>query len=63
MSHFDDALKCFNENLTSLGDMAANANAETMEAYNLYCGLAALAEGMRNLELRVKQIEKRLSRG
>ena len=56
--NLDTAAKCFLENFQLFG----NAQTEP-EKFNLYNGLRALAEGMREIEMRVSRLEKQQVQG
>lgn len=51
------ARKCFNENLDKYGDAL-----KAPEKYNLYNGLANLATAIEELQSKLKEIEKRITR-
>lgn len=53
MSGANNAFKCFHENLQLFGNAHANP-----EKYNLYNGLANLAEAVKELQAEVKQLRQ-----
>ena len=56
MSKLADAVDCFQDNLNRLGPRAGQT-IDQHEKYNLYNGLAALAEGLMQLQAEVQALQ------
>ncbi len=62
MLDFEGALACFTENMQVCGAAGPGATDEEKEKFNLYQGLAAMADGLRGLDVRLRRIEEALGR-
>jgi len=54
MSNVQIAIACFNENLRDFASPTTNA-----EKHNLYIGLAAMAESLREIEATLQDVQNR----